>query len=142
MNIQFHASFCRGAGYDPGIIFVGYEVGAAAEGVFECVDDEIVVRVVPETQVEPQVAGFGGAGLVEDCDCSGGCVGGFGAVVQGGVEEDAGLGGREEEGEEGGEAVVHFCVLDEEVFCGWLLFFERKWVGSNGHDREVALCYS
>lgn len=81
--------------------------------------------------------------MVEDCDCSGGCVGGFGAVVQGGVEEDAGVGGRKEEGEEGGEAVVHFCGLDEEdFFCGWLLFFERKWVGSNRQDREVALCYS
>lgn len=54
--------------------------------------------------------------MVEDCDCSGGCVGGFGAVVQGGVEEDAGVGCGEEEGEEGGEAVVHFCGLDEEDF--------------------------
>lgn len=81
--------------------------------------------------------------MVEDCDCSGGCVGGFGAVVEGGVEEDAGLGGREEEGEEGGEAVVHFCGLDEEVFCRetWVALLLRKWVGSNGQDREVALCY-
>lgn len=68
--------------------------------------------------------------MVEDCDCSGGCVGGFGAVVQGGVEEDAGLGGREEEGEEGGEAVLHFGGLDEEEsFVGrggllWWLFEE------------------
>lgn len=68
--------------------------------------------------------------MVEDCDCSGGCVGGFGAVVEGGVEEDAGVGGREEEGEEGGEVVVHFCGLDEEEsFVGgglfWWPFFEE-----------------
>lgn len=54
--------------------------------------------------------------MVEDCDCSCGCVGGVGAVVEGGVEEDAGVGSGEEEGEEGGEVVVHFCGLDEEDF--------------------------